>query len=152
MVRDLSDLSFLNYKTAALAVSPGMRRRDIKPLACWAHGGSNQPNRDFSSSPTPSRNVANYHTHPSDFRIQISSPNFSSYKSWLGIVEFTARQRTGKALQTVPFRSHAQKILRPLVSCPDFQSPSDPETGCGTVRRRGKHAAGGTAPNKSWHC
>lgn len=65
-------------------------------------------------------------------------------------MEFTARQRTGKALQTVPFRSHAQKILRPLVSCSDFQSPSDPEMGCGTVRRRGKCTAGGTAPNKSW--
>lgn len=94
--------------------------------------------------------MANYHTGPSDFRIQIRSPNFFSYKSWLGIVEFIARQRTGKALQPVPFRSHAQKILRPLVSCSDFQSPSDPEMGCGTVRRRGKCAAGGTAPNKSW--
>lgn len=67
IVHDLSDLSFLNDKTAALSISSGVR-------SAGHTVGSNQIWTSLVHL-LPSHNVANYHTDPSDIRIQISSPN-----------------------------------------------------------------------------
>lgn len=94
--------------------------------------------------------MANYHIDPFELRSQISNPDFffSPLKTGLGLQNSWHGREQG-TLKIVPFHSHAQKILRPPVSCRDFQSPGNPEMEVQNYWQD-RECAGRTDPNKSW--